>query len=76
MEQFPRIYDAARKAQGFKTAEDWAAFLAYFDHTEQCAECRKPGKPVFTGDGWQPTQNRCDHADSLYLAWEQIRDAA
>lgn len=74
MAEYTRVFDAARKAQGFKSAADLAAWFEYFDHTTDCAECQKPGKAVLIDDGYQPTQNRCDHAQALYADWCRVHD--
>ncbi len=61
-----RMFDAGRREQGFRDQAHLDAFYAYFDHTENCAECKKPGESVWIDDGWQPTCNRCEEANRLY----------
>ena len=60
-----RTFDEGRKAQGFTSQAHLDAFYAYYDHTQSCPECQKPGEPYDTGDGLQPTMNQC--AEGLRL---------
>lgn len=59
--EFGRVFNAARREQGFRNQEHLDAFYRYMDHVESCAECQKPGHSVWLeGDAsWQPTVNRC-----------------
>ena len=74
MTEYNRDFNVARQSQGFKSQADLDAFFAYIDHTEQCPECQKPGKGVLVDDGYQPTANRCDRANELWVAWCAIHD--
>ena len=62
---FGRFFDADRKAQGFHSQAHLDDFYAYFDHTQTCAECQKPGRGVELDDCIQPTMNRCELAREL-----------
>lgn len=62
---FNRVFTEQRKAQGFKSQAHLDAFYAYYDHTQTCAECQKPGRGMLLDDGWQPTLNRCAEAVRL-----------
>ena len=63
-----RTFDAARKAQGFKSQEHLDAFFASFDHSQACADCNKAGESVFIDDGFQPTKQNCPEAGRLLAA--------
>lgn len=62
---FGRTFNQQRKEQGFRSQAHLDAFYTYFDHTEACVECQKPGKGVLLDDGYQPTCNRCGIALEL-----------
>lgn len=63
-----RKFDAARKAQGFRSEAHLAAFFAAFDHVQGCAACKTLNGGVFLDDGWQPTEGRCPEARRLDAA--------
>lgn len=69
MIEYGRIFNQARKEQGFKSQEQLDAFYAEYDHTQACSECQKPGIGVWLDDGYQPTMNRCVVAQKLYAAY-------
>lgn len=60
-----RIFDAARKAQGFLSQAHLDAFYAYFDHVQNCADCKARDGYVLLDDGYQPTTGMCDEAHRL-----------
>jgi hypothetical protein len=60
-----RLFDDARKQQGFRNQEHLDAFFSYYDHVTTCAECAKPGPLVFVDDGCQPTHYLCEVARKL-----------
>jgi hypothetical protein len=66
---FNRTWNDARREQGFRSQVDLDAWFRYHDHTEECAECQQPGQAVWTGDGYQPTMNRCATANKLFTDW-------
>ena len=61
-----RTFDEGRKRQGFRNQQHLDAFYRYFDHTQACAECQKPGPAAWLSDGPQPTRNECETAKELY----------
>ena len=65
MENFGRIFNQARKDQGFKSQTHLDAFYAHYDHTKACPECQKPGPGVWLDDGFQPTMNECEEGKRL-----------
>lgn len=56
-----RVWDAGRKAQGFRSQAHLDAFYAAFDHVAACGECGKPGPAMWLegSASWQPTETRC-----------------
>ncbi len=60
-----KIFDIARHNQGFRDQKHLDAFFAYYDHTTNCLECRKPGPAAIIDDGYQPTHMLCDVARKL-----------
>lgn len=70
--EYGRLFDAARKAQGFKSQEQLDGFYRHYDHTHSCVECQKPGPGAFIDDGFQPTQNQCAVASRLFAAYCSI----
>jgi hypothetical protein len=60
-----RVWDAGRKAQGFKSQEHLDAFYVYYDHFTSCDGCNQPGPSVLTDDGWQGTVTECPDAIPL-----------
>jgi len=73
--EYNRTFDAARKAQGFKSQAHLDAFMRYFDHTQDCPECQKPGRGILLDDGFQPTMNRCAVALDLQRISDALSDA-
>lgn len=71
---FGRIFNAARKAQGFHSQLQLDAFYAYMDHRAGCAECQKPGPGVALDDGYQPTMSECTEAKRLLAIEWKIAD--
>lgn len=65
---FTRIFNEARKAQGFRSQAHLDAFFASYDHTKNCADCKAKDGGVWLDDGWQPTEGRCDEAKRLDAA--------
>lgn len=65
-ETMDRVFDAGRKAQGFKSQAHLDAFFRSYDHTSECSECQKPGRGFETSDGYQPTLNSCPIGSELY----------
>lgn len=65
MATYNRSFDAARKAQGFRSQDHLDAFFAYFDHTENCSDCKALDGHVLLDDGYQPTMGRCTVAIAL-----------
>ena len=63
--EYSRIFNEARKTQGFKSQAHLDAFYAVMDHRDGCVECQKTGHGVWIGDGFQPTQNECAEAQRL-----------
>ena len=72
--EYGRTFDAGRKAQGFTSQRDLDGWYRYYDHTQACAECKKPGRGVWLDDGFQPTMNQCDVALALFRESNAIRD--
>jgi len=66
MELYDRLFNDARKSQGFKSQENLDAFYAHYDHGKSCPECQKPGPMVELADGMQPTMNSCPVHQKLY----------
>ena len=60
-----RVFDAARKAQGFRSQRHLDAFYRYYDHTQECSACHARDGYVLLDDGYQPTSGRCDEAQRL-----------
>lgn len=60
-----RQFDAARKAQGFRSQVHLDAFFAAYDHVQGCAACKARDGWVLLDDGYQPTEGRCDVARAL-----------
>jgi hypothetical protein len=69
-----RTFTTERREKGFHSQSDLDAFFRYHDHTQACAECQKPGQSVPLDDGYQPTMNRCDEAQQLWVAWCIMHD--
>jgi len=67
--EFGRTFDAARKAQGFKSQAQLDAFYAEYDHTNTCAACRALDSYVLLDDGYQPTKGACAVAKQLYIEY-------
>lgn len=64
-----RAFTPARKAQGFKSQAHLDAFYRYYDHTQTCPNCNKPGAPYLTTDGGEMTTlTRCAEAHRLDAA--------
>ena len=70
-----RVYDQARRDQGFKSQAHLDAFFAHYDHTRSCSDCG-PGPAVPLDDGMQPTRRECDAALALFMvSWHEGRRA-
>jgi hypothetical protein len=65
MMNYSRNFDAARKAQGFRSQAHLDAFFAASDHIASCANCKARDGYVLFDDGYQPTSGRCDVASAL-----------
>lgn len=65
---FTRVFNEARRDQGFRNQEHLDAFYRYTDHRRGCQECQRPGPGMWVDDGWQPTRNSCEVADRLFAA--------
>lgn len=72
MSEFGRIFNKARRAQGFRSQAHLDAFYRHFDHIESCPECQKPGAGVLLDDGFQPTMNHCEIAQALDKATQAL----
>jgi hypothetical protein len=70
--EYTRTFDAARQAQGFKSAAHLAAFFAAFDHTTTCAACKERDGWVELDDGMQPTSGRCPEGLRLDAATSAV----
>jgi hypothetical protein len=71
---FTRTFDAARKAQGFRSQAHLDAFYAYFDHTVSCCKaCSALDGYAELDDGLQPTMGQCDEARRLDAAVSAAR---
>lgn len=62
---FGREFNAARKAQGFKSQAQLDAFYAAYDHNKDCADCHKRNGHALLDDGCQPTQGSCPTHQAL-----------
>ena len=60
-EAFGREWNAARKAQGFRSQAHLDAFYAAFDHLAACGRCGQPGPAMWLegSASYQPTETRC-----------------
>lgn len=65
---FGRIFDDARKAQGFLSQAHLDAFFTAYDHMSACADCKSRDGYTLTDDGWQPTSGRCAVGRALETA--------
>jgi hypothetical protein len=61
-----------RPNQGWCSQSQLDAFFVYFDHTESCDECQKPGEGVPLDDGIQPTMGQCSEARNLWALYCQV----
>lgn len=65
-----RVWDAQRKAQGFRSQAHLDAFYVHVDHERACSECGQPGPAAWLeGDAsWQPTSAQCATGRALFIA--------
>lgn len=68
MTTYNRNFDAAREAQGFRSAAHLDAFFALHDHVTSCNDCAARDGYVVLDDGIQPTSGRCPEAKRLDAA--------
>jgi hypothetical protein len=68
-----RTFTAARRAQGFRSAEHLAAFFAHFDHVRSCPDCGGVGPALLLDDGAQSTVRECPIGVRLYVASQSER---
>ena len=59
-DDFGRVFNEARKAQGFVSQEHLDAFYKAHDHTSTCPTCTKVGGYAPLDDGMQPYMARCE----------------
>ncbi len=59
-----RVFDADRKAQGFKSQEHLDDFYALLDHRQECDECGE-GPAVWVDDCWQGSVHLCPVGQAL-----------
>ena len=64
-----RTFDAARKAQGFKSQAHLDAFFAAYDHNNSCTSCRQRDGHALLDDGYQPTVGSCSTHQALERAY-------
>ena len=77
-----RIFDAARKAQGFRSQAHLGAFYAHFDHVQSCPACGQPGPAMWLegSASWQPTATECpegirlQHISDAHTAGQPARE--
>lgn len=60
-----RVFDAGRKAQGFKSQAHLDAFYRAYDHSSSCAACKALDGYALLDDGYQPTSGRCPEGRRL-----------
>lgn len=65
---YDRVWNQARKEQGFKNQDELDAFFAYYDHSKTCPKCQKFGS-VRCDDGYQPVQILCDEGERIYSVY-------
>lgn len=65
---FTRVFNDARREQGFVSQAHLDAFFACRDHVAGCATCQSPGAPMPLDDGMQPTAAACAEEQQLLVA--------
>lgn len=73
-ERASRIFNVARKEQGFRDQDHLSKFFTYLDHRAGCEKCQKPGGGFWNeGDAsWQPTVSECAEASNLLRACDNM----
>jgi len=71
--EYDRVFNDARKAQGFLSQAHLDAFFAHYDHMRKCNDCNALDGFVLLDDGKQPYMGECAIAKRLYLAYLEIR---
>ena len=66
---FDRVFNEARRRQGFRSQAQLDAFYAHYDHVEACGACKALDGYVLLDDGYQPTGGECPQAKALYHAY-------
>ena len=74
MKQYNRVFDEARKSQGFKSQAHLDAFFRIMDHKDGCAVCQSRGPMVECFGDMQPTMQECDEAKRLWREELRIAD--
>ena len=70
MSDYGRVFDAARREQGFRDQGHLDAFYRSYDHQKGCGVCSSPGPSYWSeaDASWQPTRGECAEGRRLFLA--------
>ena len=73
-QSFGRVFNAARKRQGFHSQAQLDAFYRHQDHVSGCGICSRVGGYVPLDDGMQPVMDACADGRALYGAYAAIEE--
>jgi len=73
MNNFGRIFNEERKAQGFESQAQLDAFYRERDHAATCSICGNVGGYVELSDGMQPVMGQCDIGKQLYRDYRKLK---
>ena len=68
-----RIFNTARKAQGFTSQAHLDAFFLHYDHAQSCGICASLDGWALVDDGFQPILDECPEGKRLYLEYCAVR---